>query len=135
MSERVMRQLGRGLLGRCPNCGGRDLFRGWVTLRPACPSCGLLLDRGERDFFLGGYTLNFIAVELVLVLFLVVTVVLLWPDVPWTALGWGAATLMILAPIAFFPISRTLWLAIDLALRPAAPADFRPPSGTGERLS
>jgi hypothetical protein len=31
---------------------------------------------------------------------------------------------MILAPIAFYPVSKLLWLAIDLTIRPAQPEDF-----------
>ena len=41
-----------------------------------------------------------------------------WPRVPWTAIeivGVGGA---ILAPILFYPYSKTLWLAIDLTFRP-----------------
>ena len=30
-----------GLLGRCPRCGEGKLFKGVITLRPRCESCGL----------------------------------------------------------------------------------------------
>ena len=56
--------LGRALLLRCPNCGGRGLFTGFLKMKERCPHCGILLERGESDYFLGGYTLNLIAVEL-----------------------------------------------------------------------
>ncbi|MFG1478141.1 DUF983 domain-containing protein [Xanthobacter sp. V4C-4] len=36
-----------GLLGRCPRCGKGRLFRGFITLAPACPVCGL--DYGFAD--------------------------------------------------------------------------------------
>jgi len=34
-----------------------------------------------------------------------------------------AAVLCVLLPIAFFPFSRTLWLAWDLSFRPFEPGD------------
>jgi uncharacterized protein (DUF983 family) len=36
--------IGRGLRGRCPRCGQGRLFQGFLTLRPACESCGLNYD-------------------------------------------------------------------------------------------
>lgn len=124
-SYRAGRGLARGIRRRCPLCGGGDLFRSWLEPRPACPRCGLRLDRGESDFFLGGFTLNFIAAELLLAVSLAVAVVVTWPDVPWDWLLWGGAPLMVLTPILFFPFSRTLWLALDLAMRPPRPEDFQ----------
>ena len=33
--------IARGIAGRCPRCGKGRLFRGFLSLRPACESCGL----------------------------------------------------------------------------------------------
>jgi hypothetical protein len=33
---------------------------------------------------------------------------------------------MVLMPIAFYPFSKALWLAIDLIVRPPQPDDFAP---------
>ena len=118
------RMIGRALRRRCPLCSGRGLFHGWLKPRTDCPTCQLKLNRGEGDFFLGAYTLNFIAVELLLATFLLVGVVVTWPDVPWQGLLWVGAPLMVLGPLAFYPIARLLWLAIDLTMRPPTPRDF-----------
>lgn len=135
LEYRAARGIRRGIRRRCPACGERDLFRGWLEPRPSCPRCGLRLERGESDFFLGGFTINFIVVELVLAAFLAAAVILTWPAVPWDWLLWIGAPLMVLAPIAFFPFSRTIWLALDLAMRPPRPEDFegaeRSPRGGG----
>jgi uncharacterized protein (DUF983 family) len=122
--SRAGRIIGRAAARRCPNCGGADLFAGYLTQRPACPACGLRLDRGERDFFIGAYTINLIVAEL-LVFFAGIAVLLgTWPDVPWTRLMWGLAALMVAAPVVLYPFSRQLWLAFDLIFRPAEAADF-----------
>ena len=126
------RGLVRGILRQCPLCGEKDVFTSWLETRPACPRCGLRLDRGESDFFVGGFTVNFLVAELLLAGVLAAAVVLSWPDVPWDWLLWGGAPLMVLAPILFFPFSRTIWLALDLAMRPPRPEDFEgtaPPRG------
>ncbi len=118
------RALLRGLTLRCPECGSNGLFEGWLKPRQACPSCGLRLDRGEGDHFLGAYTVNFSVAEIALVVFLGLVALVTWPDVPWGFVLYGGLALMVLAPIAFFPVSRTLWLAIDLLFRKPTPSDF-----------
>jgi len=100
-------------------------------MRRACPSCHLLLDRGEADYFLGSYTINFVVAELLIVLGGALGIVLTWPDVPWSLITWSLAALMIVAPIAFYPFAKTLWLALDLTLRPLALKDLE---GHGENL-
>ena len=43
-----------GLRGRCPRCGRGHLFQGYLTLRPACESCGLdfgFADSGDGPAF------------------------------------------------------------------------------------
>lgn len=129
------RMLGRAIRRRCPLCGSGALFQRWVEPRDACARCQLKLDRGEADFFLGGYTLNFIAMELLIVVFLVLAALVTWPAVPWDALLWIAAPIVVLAPILFYPITRTVWLAVDLAMRPPGPDDFPEPGSDRPRVS
>ncbi len=98
-------------------------------MRERCPRCHLILDRGETDYFLGGYTVNFIVAELVVVLGGAASIVLTWPDVPWTLITWTLVVLMVLAPILFYPFAKNLWLALDLIFRPVTLADL---AGHGE---
>ncbi len=122
--QRVSRLLGRALLLRCPHCGRGALFQNWIKLRDMCGACGLRYDRGEHDHFLGAYLLNFIIAELLVVAGLVGAMLLTWPDVPWTALTWGLALLVVPAPFATYPYSRAVWLALDLQFQPKRPGDF-----------
>jgi hypothetical protein len=62
---------------------------------------------------------NIIAAELAFVGIFVLTLILLWPDPPWTLLTWAGGALMLLMPVIFYPISKTLFLAFDLIFRPA----------------
>ncbi len=128
-SGRALTLLFRGARLRCPHCGGGPLFTRWLIMRESCPGCHLILDRGEVDYFLGGYTVNFIVAELLIVLGGAAAIVFTWPEVPWTLITWGLVVLMILAPIFFYPFAKMLWLAVDLVFRPLTPADL---VGNGE---
>lgn len=116
--------IGRAFARRCPNCGGRNIFRSYLHARPACPACGLRLDRGERDFFIGAYTINLIVAELIVVFGGLAALLWTWPEVPWTGLTWGLAAAVVVAPIVLYPFSKQVWLACDLVFRPAEPSDY-----------
>ena len=47
-----------------------------------------------------------------------------WPSPPWDLLLYGGAVLMVIAPFLFYPFSKTLFLAVDLIVRPPSPEDF-----------
>ena len=87
-------------------------------MRPLCPTCGLPLDRGESDYFYGAYMLNFVAAELVAIGVFAIALIITWPTPPWTALTDGTVALAIIAPIALYPTTKALWLAVDLMFRP-----------------
>ncbi len=80
----------RGLSNRCPNCGGRTLFKAgtWFQTNRNCPSCGLLIERDE-GFFLGSMSLNY---GVTLVCFVI------------------AAVGSIVFPALFYRSSRSWWL-------------------------
>ena len=120
-----MRGLTRALRLRCPQCGIGRVIRGWFHVRPTCEACGLRFERDEQeDYWLGAYLLNFIVTETIFALMLTAILVRTWPDPPWSAIGWIGAVQMILTPIAFYPVAKTLWLAIDLVFRPVRPEDL-----------
>ena len=99
----------------------------WLTVRPRCQACGFRFERGhdeEHDYWLGAYTLNFLVTETVFGVGLLLALVATWPDPPWTLLLVGGGVLMVLVPIVFYPVSKVLWLALDLVFRPAQPDDF-----------
>lgn len=121
---RFARYIGRALLLRCPHCGRGTLFASWLRMRRSCGRCGLRYDRGEADNFIGGYLVNLIAAELIIVVCGLVVMLATWPDVPWDALMYGLAAIMVPVPFATYPYAKALWLAIDLHFQPATPADF-----------
>lgn len=123
--RRALPLLWRALRLRCPHCGARGILASWLRLRAHCPRCGLRLDRGERDYFIGAYLVNLVAIELLIGLLLAIVVVLTYPRPPWSALEWGAVALSLIGAFACYPFSQVLWLAADLWLRPLTPEELQ----------
>lgn len=111
--------LKRGLLKRCPRCGAGRLYQRWFRMVERCPACGLRFER-EPGFFIGAYFINFAITEGLL--FAVVMVFLFVKDanndasVVWPLVAGGLFA--VFAPLLFYPWSRTIWSAIDLAMTP-----------------
>lgn len=93
-------------------------------MRGRCPTCGILLERGESDYFIGAYTLNLIAVEILLAGAFLVVVLMTWPNPPWNALQYGGFVLSIIGAVFCYPFAKTTWLAMDLIFRPPQREDF-----------
>ena len=113
----ALTMLFRGLTRRCPRCGEWHIFRYWVTMVERCPRCGLLFER-EEGHWTGAMGINIGVTELVFLVVLATVVIWTWPDIPTVKLLVAGLALNGLVPIFFYPISKTLWVAIDLIIRP-----------------
>jgi uncharacterized protein (DUF983 family) len=122
--QRGTRLFARALRLRCPHCGGRPIFVTWSRLVPNCPVCGLGLERGEQGYWLGAYFFNLMAVETVFAIWVVLFLLWTWPSPPWGFFQVSTIVLMLIVPFAFFPYSKTLFLAFDMMVRPPAEEDF-----------
>lgn len=115
----------RGLLGRCPRCGQGGLFRRWFTLVPTCPRCGLRFER-EEGYWVGAMTLNITLAELLFLTILIAGIAATWPDLPVIPLIVVGVAANIAFPILFYPLSKTLWMGVDLAFfNRLRPEEFR----------
>ena len=121
----VARRFALAFLLRCPNCGGTKVLRSWFKLQHRCGKCGIRLDRGEADdYFLGGMFFNIVLAEILFAFALLVVVIVMWPDVPWAGVEYSLIIAMLAAPIVLYPVSRLMWLALDLLLRPPDAAEM-----------
>jgi len=124
------RMILRGATKRCAACGGGGLFAGWFRMAPRCGRCGYHFER-EEGFFLGAYVMNLVVAQaLVMLLAVLPTIVLLNadPDASLVPVLVGGVAAAVLAPFAFYPFSKTLWVAVELILRPrdqVEPGDAR----------
>jgi len=63
---------------------------------------------------------NIVASELIFAAMFLGVLWYTWPEPPWMMLQIVGVSVMILAPFLFYPFSKTLFLAFDLAFRPAS---------------
>ncbi len=121
-----VRVLARGATLACGVCGRRGLFRGWVHMVERCPRCGLRFERNPGDFVgaVGINTiLNFGLVLAGLIAFVVVT----YPDIPAGPWVFLVAAAYLPVPVLLYPVSKTLWLAVDLLMQPVREGEVRAP--------
>src|SRR5437588_10753444 len=115
----VGRMVWRGMIRRCPRCGAGKLFRRWFRMVERCPGCGYRFRR-EEGFQLGGYVINFALTETLVCLVIggYIVAASANPDVAIWPVVVGGLIAAVVTPIVFFPFSRTIWAAIDLAMTP-----------------
>jgi uncharacterized protein (DUF983 family) len=112
------RLLARGFTRRCAWCGDRRaFFTGWFARQERCRQCGRKYRRGDDAFELGAVTANIILTFLSILITILVLVVLTAPDVPVAGVAIGAGAVALLGPAIFYPLSFTVWQAVDLWMR------------------
>jgi uncharacterized protein (DUF983 family) len=109
--------LRRGLWRRCPVCGQGRLFRRWVRMVERCPRCRLRFKR-EPGEWVGSWFLNVCLAQILVVVIVIVGAVVFYPHPPVAALAAVGIVGTVVFPVWFFPYSRTIWVAIDVAMRP-----------------
>lgn len=93
-------------------------------MAPNCPHCDLGFEH-EEGYWTGAMLVNLVVTLAVFLVVFVGYMVLTWPDVPWAGLLVVVIAANVVTPIVFYPYSKTLWVAGDLAFRKLD----RPPGG------
>jgi predicted RNA-binding Zn-ribbon protein involved in translation (DUF1610 family) len=120
----------RGLTNRCPNCGGRTLFKPGTLfgVNDRCPQCGLDLVRDEGSF-LGSMSLNY---GVTLVCFLTPLALLAYNGVIGSTAAIVLAGVFALGiPALFYRSSRSWWLMNYYLVLPHHLPANRPAQATG----
>jgi uncharacterized protein (DUF983 family) len=102
----------RGATRGCPRCGGRRLFETWFRIRRRCPRCSLRLER-EEGGFLGAMTINYAVTAIAWLALLIVWLIVDLPDVHVLWLTVASIGVAIVVPLLFWPVSKTIWAAVD----------------------
>lgn len=115
----------RGLVHRCPACGGSGIFHRWFRMEHRCPTCTLLFERVEGHW-IGSLGLSTTVVFGVMLTVLLVGSMAGYPHPPFRALLIAEITIAVLGPLLYFPSSRMMWTALDLLMRPLKPGEIDP---------
>lgn len=109
----------RALMRRCPACGDRRAwFTGWFRQAQRCRGCGLRRTRNTSGHELGSMTIALILNISLVVVAMAVAIALTVPDVPVLTVSVVLAVTSIVVPVVTWPISHTVWTALDLRFRP-----------------
>lgn len=88
-----------------------------------CPRCDLRFERVQGQW-IGAIAVNTVLSLGALLAVIVVGTALTLPDVPFAPLAAAALLVGGITPVLVQPLSRTLWTAIDLAVRPLEPDEL-----------
>jgi uncharacterized protein (DUF983 family) len=116
--------VGRALLRRCPWCGGHGAwFDGWFRRDARCHTCGLRWNRGQDGFETGAIMINIIVTfGLMTVVFVAVTIAT-YPELPIAPFVIAMVAVAVVVPVLLYPLSYTVWSAVDLAMHRPEPAE------------
>jgi uncharacterized protein (DUF983 family) len=113
------RLLSRALRRRCPRCGHKKVFSGYYRLVDRCPSCHHLYAR-EPGYWVGAIIVNLAMTEALFGVLFVGGIFATAPEVQWLPLLVIGVVTNVLFPLLFFPLSKTVWVALDLYFNPSA---------------
>lgn len=86
-------------------------------MEPVCPRCELKFER-MPGYWLGAMMLNFGITAAGILLVIVGVAAATWPDPPWRTVWITAMAIGVVVPLLAFPWTRTLFSAMELAVRP-----------------
>ena len=110
--------LGRAVLRRCPWCGDRRAyFTGWFSRQDTCRRCGTPWRRDDVGFALGAATMNVVLTCGLIVIGATIGMILTAPDFAVAQIIVGLVVGALVVPVVLYPVTYTLWQAVDLAMR------------------
>ena len=115
----------RGFTGRCAICGASRLSPAWIRVVPRCKRCNFPLERNEGHF-VGAVGMNTIVTFGTILITVLVGAGLTAPDVPVGKLSIITVAIGLGVSVFFFPISKTLWSAIDAMMVDIQPGEVDP---------
>lgn len=88
-----------------------------------CPRCGLEFER-EPGYWVGAVVINTAIVFATFLLVFAGMTVATYPNVPWGLVLGVTIGANVLVPIIAYPLSRTIWLAMEMSWHPLEPEEI-----------
>ena len=109
----------RSLLRQCPRCANRSAwFTSWFKQGDRCVGCGVKRTRDTDGHELGSMTVASVVNIVLIMVAMGIAIALTAPDVPVLTLYIVLASAALVFPVLTWPVTHTLWMAIDLVARP-----------------
>ena len=85
--------------------------------------CGLLFER-EPGYWVGAVIINTTLIFGTFILTFGGLVIATWPDVNWSLVLGVTIAVNGIVPIVFYPLSKTIWMALELSWHPLEPSEI-----------
>jgi hypothetical protein len=92
-------------------------------MHPRCTGCGLRFER-EEGYWVGAVVINTTVTFISFVTLFITLTLVNWPDVPWGLVMAVTLAVNLLLPVVFYPVSKTLWSALELSWHPLEPDEL-----------
>lgn len=92
-------------------------------MKEHCRRCGLQFER-EPGYWVGAVIINTTVIFATFILVFGVMVLATYPEVPWGVVLGVTVAANIAIPIIFYPMSKTLWSALELSWHPLEPDEI-----------
>jgi len=109
---------------RCPNCGRGSVMTWRGSIHDRCAACNFRYERSDENYFAGAMFFGYLIGAFTFALTLLIVIVAMWPNVPWDTMEWAIPLGMGLFLLFWVPISRVVWLSIDVMVRPVQPSEL-----------
>jgi hypothetical protein len=97
-------------------------------MREHCSRCGLRFER-ESGYWVGAVIINTTVIFATFLLVFGGMVLVTYPNVPWGLVLGVTAVANIVIPVVFYPISKSVWLALELSWHPLEPDEIEAAAG------
>lgn len=120
----TFRLLGRVFRLRCPHCGRGAVLTRKAAVRERCASCGFRFERSEDNYFMGAMFFNFMMGTGLFAVALFAIIAFSGPAIPWDMLQWVIPVVLVISMVVLYPVSKIVWLAVDVLVRPVTDAEL-----------
>ena len=91
-------------------------------MTPTCPHCGYTYER-EDGYWVSAMIVNTAVTEGIFAIAFVAVLIATLPDVAWLPVLIVGAITNVAVPILFYPLSKTVWVALDVFFHPPTRGD------------
>lgn len=100
-------------------------------MKEHCESCGLGFER-EAGYWVGAMIINTTVTFATFIAVFGGSIAATWPDIPWALVLVLTATANVAIPILFYPISKSLWLGLELSWHPLEEEEIEAAAGRAQ---
>jgi uncharacterized protein (DUF983 family) len=120
----ALRIFARVLRLRCPHCGGGHVLNRRAGVNDRCARCNFRFERSEENYFMGAMFFNFMMGTSLFAAALFAIIAFSGPTIPWGMLQYVLPILLGVCMVVLYPVSKVVWLAVDVMLRPVTPPEL-----------